>query len=300
MSFIQEYRKSLKMAEAEEVLDLVFYRPLALIFVKAVYRLPITPNQVTLLSLFSGLASAYSFALGTTRGFAWGGIWYMIANILDCGDGQLARLQNSGTPLGRLVDGIVDWIISTAIFIGLGIGLAAHTGTPAMWYLAIAGGITSALHAILFDSHQQEFISMSRGEPDFLQREVDRTRTVLQETPSTDTFRRLALRAYLVYMGLQARSQAGGKNLPMPAELYRTMNLKLMRWYTFIGATTNRSLLIVTALFSAPEIFLWLVITAGNVWLAVALVWKRRVHERMAASLRPSPVPSNNSLPANV
>src|SRR5438034_931824 len=98
---IEEYKRSLKMPEAEEVFDLLFYRPIAFVFVKAIYRLPITPNQVTGLSLVAGLVSAWYFSAGTTAALAVAAIWYAIANILDCSDGQLARLQESGSQAGH-------------------------------------------------------------------------------------------------------------------------------------------------------------------------------------------------------
>ena len=120
-ALLDEYRRSLKMPAAEERLDLLFYRPVAFVFVKAIYRLPITPNAVTGLSLIAGLISAWEFSVG---GLVAAAAWYAAANILDCSDGQLARLQKSGTPLGRLVDGIADYISSVAIFLGIGFGLA--------------------------------------------------------------------------------------------------------------------------------------------------------------------------------
>ena len=93
---VEEYRRSLKMPEAEEPLDLLFYRPLAYPFVKAVYRLPITPNQVTLLSLLAGLCSGWCFSRAPHGALSWAATWYLAANVLDCSDGQLARLQHSG------------------------------------------------------------------------------------------------------------------------------------------------------------------------------------------------------------
>ena len=96
MGLVDDYRRSLKLPEAEELLDLAFYRPLAYAFVRAVYRTPITPNQVTLLSLAGGLAAAWCFTAGVGPALAWGALWYALANILDCADGQLARLQGSG------------------------------------------------------------------------------------------------------------------------------------------------------------------------------------------------------------
>src|SRR5437867_5653206 len=89
--FSLQYRQSLKMPEAEELLDLVFYRPLAFLVVKAIYPLRITPNQVTMLSLGAGFVAAFYFSLGGFLAWTWGPISYAVANILDCADGQLAR-----------------------------------------------------------------------------------------------------------------------------------------------------------------------------------------------------------------
>ncbi|MBI3765873.1 MAG: CDP-alcohol phosphatidyltransferase family protein, partial [Ignavibacteriales bacterium] len=122
---VEEYKRSLKMPEAEEVFDLLFYRPVAFILVKMIYRLPITPNQVTGFSLVAGLIAALFFSMSTAAAIVMGALWYALANILDCADGQLARLQHSGTLLGRVVDGVIDYISSVAIFLGIGIGLAS-------------------------------------------------------------------------------------------------------------------------------------------------------------------------------
>jgi phosphatidylglycerophosphate synthase len=286
---VEEYKKSLKMGEAEEILDLIFYRPIALGFVKLVYRLPMTPNQVTYLSLLAGLACAYYFSQGTPEQFAVAGIWYAIANMLDCADGQLARLQNSGTPLGRLVDGVVDWIISVAIFIGLGIGLAAQTGEPIVWYLVVAGGLTSAIHSILFDYYQQDYIAKVRGQKSYLTREIEKIETELQKGNHTKngTLRRIPLHIYLNYLRIQQRSQLkkvdGREVLP---DLYRDSFKRLTRWWTFLGATTNRSLLIIAALFHQPEIFLWIIVVPGNVYLAIILLWQRSIQRRLDDSLK--------------
>ena len=68
MKWIDEYRSSLKMIEVEELLDLVFYRPLAYLFVKAVYHTNITPNQISLIALIIGSIGGALFAfLGGRR-----------------------------------------------------------------------------------------------------------------------------------------------------------------------------------------------------------------------------------------
>jgi phosphatidylglycerophosphate synthase len=274
------------MAEVEEPLDLVFYRPIAFAIVKLIYRLPITPNQVTLLSLGAGLVAAYYFSLGTAEAFIAAAIWYAVTNILDCCDGMLARLQGSGTPLGRLTDGIADWIIAVAIFLGLGIGLETVTGNPAIWYLVVAGGFTSALHAMVFDSHQQEYISNVRGKQSYQMFELERTKEKLQllRESGGSWWRRWVLQTYLQYLKVQERIQIRpGKQKQFPPEVFRNHNRRIMRWWTVLGTTTNRSLLIVAALFNAPALFLWIVLVAGNLFLLFMLMRQRDVRRRMEA-----------------
>lgn len=285
MTIAEEYRKSLKMAEAEEILDLILYRPIAFIFVKLIYRLPITPNQVTYAALVAGLVAAYEFGQGTEDGFVWGAIWYAIANVLDCGDGMLARLQKSGTPLGRIVDGIVDWVSSVAIFFGLGLGLSAYYGQPLYWLLAIVAGIFSGYHAMVFDKRQQEYISTVRGERNFIDRESEKVNTELSN--STNPIRKLFLSTYRWYLTVQEGSHEQHVELPhYPSQLYRRHNKTIMRWWTFLGPTTNRSLLMIAGLFAAPELFCWVVIVPLNLYLAFLTLWQRRVTRKLNTALK--------------
>jgi hypothetical protein len=294
MGLLQEYRQSLKMREAEELLDLTFYRPIAFGFVKLIHRLPITPNQVTFLSFLCNLAAAYYFALGVPELFPIAAIWFAVGNVLDCSDGQLARIQHSGTPLGRLVDGVLDYVSSVAIFIALGIGLTRWLGDANIWYLVVAGGFASALHAIFFDNYQQEFISNVRGEKNFLNRETEKIsaelRTLNEENRSL--FRRIILRAYLRYMMVQERSQFKQEvRKQFPPSLYLKECKSLMRGWSFLGSTTNRSLLMIAGFSQDPTVFLWIVLIPGNLWLVVALLWQKRVHRRLESivTLQPSP-----------
>ncbi len=279
MSLAEEYKKSLKMAEAEEILDLIFYRPIAFVLVKLIYRLPITPNQMTYAALVAGIISAVQFGRGTETGFLWGAVWYVIANVLDCGDGMLARLQKSGTPLGRLVDGVVDWLSSVAIFYGLGMGMSAYFGNPLYWLLAIAAGVLSGYHAMVFDKRQQEYIAAARGEHNFAEREQEKAQRERSETRSP--FRRLVLSAYLWYMKVQQGSHRSEQPVQCTPSRYREQSKRIMRWWTWLGPTTNRTLLMIAGIAARPDWFCWLVIIPANIYLAGMVVWQRKVSRRL-------------------
>lgn len=278
---IDEFKRSLKMPEAEEIFDLIFYRPLAFLFVKAIYKTPITPNQVTLLSMISALVGAWYFSVGSATSLMLGAMWYAVANILDCSDGQLARLQMSGTLLGRVVDGFADYVASVGIFIGLGWALEA-TG-PAQWLLVIAGGVSSALHAFFFDQYQGEFMSTVRSEENFVGREVERFETEVRRLQSEHRgfVNVVVLKIYLKYLYLQRSSNSGLKNKRFDAKSYRNANLRMIRFWSFLGPTTNRSMLIVCALFGRIDVFLWIVSSVGNLWLLACLRKQRMIHQQL-------------------
>ncbi len=276
MNIAEEYKKSLKMAEAEEILDLILYRPIAFVIVKIIYRLPITPNQVTYGALVGGLLSAFQFAQGTESGFIWGAIWYAIANVLDCGDGMLARLQKSGTPLGRIVDGFADWVSSVAIFFGLGMGLSAYFGVQGYWLLAVAAGVTSGYHAMVFDKRQQAYISTVRGEPNFMERESEKIDVEMQK--SSNKIRRFFLSIYKSYLTVQEGPERKEEEIVnYPPELYRAKNKTIMRWWTWLGPTTNRTLLIIGGIILHPEWFCWAVLVPVNIYLIAMFAWQKRV-----------------------
>ena len=262
-----EYKRSLKFPPSEEILDLLFYRPVAFVVVKAVARLPVTPNQVTLASLAAGLAAAAEFASGSRSGLIEGALLYALANVLDCADGQLARLQKSGTLLGRVVDGAADYLSGVAIFLGLGIGLAS-SGAAAWWLIAIAG-VSSALQAMFFDRHQSEFISFAAGEPDFAAREITRFQTELRRIrlDGKEFFRPVLLQLYIRYLAVQQRFR-GKEGVQRRSSGGEGLNRTLMiRLWSVLGPTTNRTLLIVCALAGRIDIYLWSIAVGGNAWL---------------------------------
>lgn len=281
LMWLEEYKRSLKMPEAEEFFDLLFYRPVAFLFVKFIYRFPISPNQVTILSLIAGLAAAWYFSVSTSAALLSAGIWYAVANILDCCDGQLARLQNSGTQLGRIVDGVVDYVSSIAIFVGIGIG--SFEAGQYTWSLVVVSGLSSALHAIFFDHYQSEFISTVRAEVNFLEREIEKLTRETQRMQDVRGERVKAIfsRIYLRYLRLQQQMSTKSASRASDPASYRRENLRMVRLWSFLGPTTNRTLLVICAFAGRVDLFLWIVATAGNAWLLGCYLRQKHIHRKL-------------------
>lgn len=112
-------------------------------------RRGLTPNQVTVFSLFVGLLAAAAFATGGRWGLIAGAVLLQAAFTLDCVDGQLARYTRQFSKLGAWLDSVFDRSKEYLVFAGLAIGSAAAGDD--VWVLACAAlTLQTARHAIDF------------------------------------------------------------------------------------------------------------------------------------------------------
>jgi phosphatidylglycerophosphate synthase len=86
-------------------------RPLAAALIVPLARTPVTPNQITLLTLPVFLAGAALLAFRDSWvGLVAGAAVIELSYVLDCADGQLARLKGTSSPVGAHLDFLMDEI----------------------------------------------------------------------------------------------------------------------------------------------------------------------------------------------
>ncbi|RPI15564.1 MAG: CDP-alcohol phosphatidyltransferase family protein [Ignavibacteriae bacterium] len=292
MTLIQQYKESLKVVEAEEYLDLLFYRPVAFLFVKATFALPLTPNMVSTIAMCFGIAAGFAFGRGWHEYLVLGAILYLSSNVLDCADGQIARLKKNGTKVGRIVDGFLDYVVSTAVFVGIGVGLTNlyNNGTfhsswnylnlnPVVyiWVLTVLAGLSSAVQAFLFDFYRNLFLEKSFGKFSSLEDEInefeEEQERIKREPETSRVLDNFLIWIYLKYTRLQLKIQFKKKYdkydwQPSP-EAYYLKNKTLLRAWSFIGSTTHITLCVICALANSVELFLVLCVLPLNILLAV-------------------------------
>jgi hypothetical protein len=112
---------SLKSADTEEWIDLVFYRPLGYQWALFFNKLGVTPNAITIASIFLGVAAGVMFYFDNLWLNVIGMLLLVWANQYDSADGQLARLTGQKSELGRILDGASGdcWFISIYLAIVL-------------------------------------------------------------------------------------------------------------------------------------------------------------------------------------
>lgn len=297
MGFLQQYKDSLKTTEAEEILDLLIYRPLAFLFVKATYSINITPNQVSSTAMLVGVAGGVLFGFGVYQYLIIGGCLYFLCNVLDCADGQIARLKKNGTKVGRIVDGFIDYVVSIAVFLGIAIGIVkmfnAHSlnlwgnsvlqinTTAYIWILTILAGISSAMQAFYFDFYRNKFLEYVHGRAASVENEIieftaEKQRMKAEGERGINLF---LINIYLRYSALQLKSQANKEisiMKPDPQEYYRKNKL-LLRLWSFIGSTTHITLCIISSFLNNFELFLIVCIVPLNLLMLTLYFVQKRV-----------------------
>lgn len=127
---------------ADGLVDRFFNRPLGRPLSKLLVRTPISPNQVSVVSILIGVASAWFFARGD---FVTGALVFQLCAIIDCVDGDVARVLFKESRLGKWLDLGGDQIVHFSVFAAIGIGVArTDPSVP-----ALALGASAALGVLL-------------------------------------------------------------------------------------------------------------------------------------------------------
>lgn len=122
-------------------------RPISIAITRWLAETPITPNQMTLVSVAVGLVGAPFFLSASPIWQTVGALLFLWHSILDGCDGELARLKFKESRWGGILDFWGDNVVHVAIFACMAVGWANAIG--ASWPLilgatAVGGTICSA------------------------------------------------------------------------------------------------------------------------------------------------------------
>jgi len=125
--------------------DKYFNRPLARPMSKVLVHTPVTPNQVSVVSLTLGFVAVAVFCRGTYLDFVVGAAIFQVSTILDCLDGDLARAVFKESRLGKWLDIIGDQVVHAALFVGIAYGVHRAGSDAPVLLLGASAAIGVAL-----------------------------------------------------------------------------------------------------------------------------------------------------------
>lgn len=145
-----------KSIDQDGIVSYFVFRPLSRLMTRVLIDTPISPNHVSLAAMAFGIAAAVCASLGTYQWVALAGVLYWIGAVVDCVDGELARLRLQGSKVGEWLDTLADDVSTYGLMAGLGIGLT-YAGADPMWqYIGVGGAVVGfVLQAKLYaDLHR--------------------------------------------------------------------------------------------------------------------------------------------------
>lgn len=163
------YQASLKSLDTEEGIDLAFYRPIGYAWACLARRLGVTPNAITIASIFLGIGAGVAFYFNDLWVNVIGIILLVWANSFDSADGQLARMTGQHSRIGRILDGLSGDLWFFTIY--LCICLRENATSPffaehpwLIWAVAVTAGICHGKQAAMADYYRQFHLYFLKGE----------------------------------------------------------------------------------------------------------------------------------------
>ncbi|MDR2233454.1 MAG: CDP-alcohol phosphatidyltransferase family protein [Tannerella sp.] len=262
----KEFTASLKSVETENVLDLYFYRPIGFQIARVLKHTPVTPNMVTILSIFVGAGTGIMFYYNDLTYNIIGILLLIAANIMDCVDGQLARITGVKSKIGRVLDGISGDIWFIVIYVCLALRLTHTYGSAWFFVPAVLSGISHLIQAEITDYYKTLHLFFESKEKGI--EFQTSTQIIEQRLNMKNGINRLFYSLYLIYTRIQERltpalqlllnslQKKYGEDIPESIRLeYRKKSSRLMKscidFLTFNGRT----------------IVLFVVIISGYVWI---------------------------------
>lgn len=270
---VQQYRKTLKPRELEELPDLLLCRPPAFLLAKLLARTPVTPDAVSIFAMFWSAFVAYGFAQGEYRWGLVAGAAYYLWNVLDCVDGQLARMKKQYSPIGYILDQVVDQVSTVTFFVGMAIGLnRAHPGES--WLLITAGiGLLMGMECGVLEAKRFEWMARVYGSrksmAEDLQLAVARAEQWRRE--GGHLFGRFVVRFYQVQRWLQMLyTSRDDRELPVFTQAendrWARHHRKVLRMAVWLGPTTQMFVTLVCTAIGRIDYYLWAVLVVGLPW----------------------------------
>jgi phosphatidylglycerophosphate synthase len=277
--------------EIEEVTNRYFVHPLASRLVPLFAAVRIPANAVSLAGMAFGISAGVAYSEYQNRWCVIAGFALMIAwHVMDGADGQLARLTNTQSQTGKVLDGICDYVTFIAVYSGLAIDLSREYGVR-IWLLVVAAGLCHAVQAAVYEAQRQEYGAWgSRRGSSGLLGPTAAPRDLAARPPA----QRIAARLHLAYAEVQRL--ASGVTLEFQERLARTLELPpdraeaarrryrelfapLVRRWSVMSANYRTLGLFVFALAGAPQYYFGFEIVGFSTMSLILLRGRRKRYD---------------------
>lgn len=294
---IPSYRSTLKPLAVEEPVDLLVHRPLGYLLARATYATPITPDQLTWLSMVVGVASAVSLVRAALAGSSLvpAAVMLVLSAVIDCSDGQLARMRRTSSTFGRMLDGAVDAIVQASVLGAVLVLLLLRHRSEGpialtLWVALWAAGLwIGTQHTSLYDRYKNLYLRHVQAgfNEDDDDDQVDEAWRAARARGITlaERLRYFVYRNYIpaqrrlfawVDPAVPARFRDMPRYSPAVAAAYRAHSEGLMRAWCWFGIGTHIAALALSLALDRVELYMLARVLLWNAALIVLIPMQRK------------------------
>ena len=152
-----------RLAEIEDPTNLWVIHPVSNRLTPVLAALGVPANAVSLAGMACGALAGVAYYHVRDPRFVAAGFALMVAwHVLDGVDGQLARLTNTQSPSGKVLDGMCDYVTFAAVYAGLGAALAQRHGGW-VWAVVALSGLCHAVQSAIYETQRQDYLFWGWG-----------------------------------------------------------------------------------------------------------------------------------------
>lgn len=146
-----------RTSEIEEFTNVYIIHPISAWLVPQFIRLNITPNMVSSFGMICGLLAGFCYYHYQNPAFAILGFALMFMwHVFDGADGQLARATQNFSDIGKVIDGVCDYVTFISVYVGISLALSTIYGNQ-IWWLTIFAGICHAIQSGAYELQRSEY-----------------------------------------------------------------------------------------------------------------------------------------------
>ena len=277
-----------KAYEIEELVDIYFFRRLGYVVAHAARVVRLSPNQVSMLAALAGMAGG---ALLYAPPLAFAGFALLVLHgVIDSADGQLARMTNQTSEIGRVLDGVSGYLTHVAIFVAIAAGEMSRGAGWGTFGLAAAAGFFTAIQAQMYDYHRTTYAAIA----------VKALVAAPVRTGRASRTRSGLYRVLAAYEALQQRIAGlhpqvervvavradDGRVRQEDRQRYRALFYRPVRGWNLLGDNVRRYAIGVLALLQQLDWFFGFILVPMNAVLVGMWLWQRRADRRFLAAVR--------------
>lgn len=289
---------TLKSTDTEEFIDIYFYRPIGYRWALLFQKLGVTPNAVTIASIFLGIGAGICFYFSNIW-ISLLGIFLLIwANSYDSADGQLARMTKQYSALGRVLDGFAGNLWFASIYVAICLRLYPEWGGW-IWVLACVTGYFHSKQAEMADYYRNVHLLFIKGKAGSeLDNSADLTIKYQQLSWKRNFGEKIVLFFYRNYTTDQENRSPKlqilfkllknkfGEIAPQSfRDDFRQRSLPLMKYTNILSFNTRSIALFISVLVEQPWLYFVFELTVLNILLVYMVTKHERISKQLATEV---------------